>query len=443
MSRALRAARPAAARALALAAACALAAPAAVAASPSTVLVQNLRITGGDRQEAWVTVLDGSGAPVEGLEAAAFSVEHDGRAVSDLSVTPWGRHFRGLRLTLAVDPDLLSGRAGEGVATLLGVLARGAGERDRLALASLGEKGRRLETPLAEATGALERVREWSADGGRAALWDRLYDVVREASRAPRAEGSVVLAVTHAVDAGSGRGPLDALAFAQTPGRPVQVLALVVGGEGGEEGRLAGLAARSGGALARVADAGELAERAETLVARLRGAYRVTYRVPDFDAGAARHVLAVSVEGAAGRRTGQLPYDTADALPDPWWRNPLPWVILAAVLLVAGGAAVALRPRRLCRLIVRGGEEAGCSYEIYGLPVTLGAAVGNDLVFAEARLSRNHAVLERRGSAIELVDLNSENGTFVNGDRITRRRLAHGDRIRLGGTVELTFEGRG
>jgi pSer/pThr/pTyr-binding forkhead associated (FHA) protein len=69
--------------------------------------------------------------------------------------------------------------------------------------------------------------------------------------------------------------------------------------------------------------------------------------------------------------------------------------------------------------------------------------VGNDLVFPEGRVSRNHAVLERRGSAIELSDLNSENGTFVNGDRITRRRLAQGDRIRLGGSVELTFEGRG
>jgi pSer/pThr/pTyr-binding forkhead associated (FHA) protein len=83
----------------------------------------------------------------------------------------------------------------------------------------------------------------------------------------------------------------------------------------------------------------------------------------------------------------------------------------------------------VCRLVVRSGEEAGCSFEIFGLPVTLGAAVGNDLVFPDARMSRNHAVLERRGSSVELADLNSENGTFVNGDRIT-------------GTVELTYEGR-
>ncbi|MEO5989876.1 MAG: FHA domain-containing protein [Candidatus Eisenbacteria bacterium] len=38
--------------------------------------------------------------------------------------------------------------------------------------------------------------------------------------------------------------------------------------------------------------------------------------------------------------------------------------------------------------------------------------------------------------------MNSENGTLVNGERITRRVLAEGDRISLGDAVQLIFEAR-
>lgn len=425
----------------ALAVLAAFTAPAA-AGPPSSVAVHGLRITGGDRQEAWVTVLDGAGAPVEGLEPRAFAIEHDGRAVEDLTITPWADHYRGRRLTLAVDPDLLAGEGGRALSALLRVLAREAPAGSRLALVSLGGRARRVETPMSDAASAADRFAEWSGDEARAPFWDRVVETVRAAARAPRGEASTVLLVTRGRDAGGRRGPLDAVAFAETPGRPVRVSVLLVG-ESGEADRLGGLAARSGGALSRVADPGGLGRRAEDLLARARGAYRLAYRVRGWDAAEPRHTLTASVEGAAGRRSGALTYATADVLPEPWWRNPLPWVMLVALLALAGAGFLVARPRRLCRLVVRGGEESGCSYEVYGLPVTLGAALGNDLVFPEGRVSRNHAVLERRGSAIELSDLNSENGTFVNGDRITRRRLAQGDRIRLGGSVELTYEGRG
>jgi pSer/pThr/pTyr-binding forkhead associated (FHA) protein len=92
-------------------------------------------------------------------------------------------------------------------------------------------------------------------------------------------------------------------------------------------------------------------------------------------------------------------------------------------------------------VVVLNGDEKGCSYELFATPVTLGAAVGNDLSFDDDLVSRNHAVFERRGSAVELVDLNSENGTFVNGDRISRRRLSKGDRVSLGGAIDLEVAG--
>jgi len=47
--------------------------------------------------------------------------------------------------------------------------------------------------------------------------------------------------------------------------------------------------------------------------------------------------------------------------------------------------------------------------------------------------SREHCVIERSGAALTLIELGSKNGTWVNGERVSRRRqLAIGDKIRIG-----------
>ena len=50
-------------------------------------------------------------------------------------------------------------------------------------------------------------------------------------------------------------------------------------------------------------------------------------------------------------------------------------------------------------------------------------------------VSRSHAELARVGGDWYVEDLDSENGTFVNGSRVGRRRLGDGDQIRIGDTV--------
>lgn len=56
------------------------------------------------------------------------------------------------------------------------------------------------------------------------------------------------------------------------------------------------------------------------------------------------------------------------------------------------------------------------------------------VIVLESRLaSREHCILERSGAALTLIELGSKNGTWVNGERVTRRRqLAKGDVIRIG-----------
>ncbi len=56
------------------------------------------------------------------------------------------------------------------------------------------------------------------------------------------------------------------------------------------------------------------------------------------------------------------------------------------------------------------------------------------MIVLESHLaSREHCILERSGATITLIELGSKNGTWVNEQRVTRRRqLAVGDKIRIG-----------
>lgn len=63
----------------------------------------------------------------------------------------------------------------------------------------------------------------------------------------------------------------------------------------------------------------------------------------------------------------------------------------------------------------------------------IGRDVSNDLVVDELQVSRFHAeITSRDGSAFDLVDLGSSNGTFVNGQHVRRHRLAVGDVVTIG-----------
>ena len=61
--------------------------------------------------------------------------------------------------------------------------------------------------------------------------------------------------------------------------------------------------------------------------------------------------------------------------------------------------------------------------------------VSTDVTLWDIRASRAHARIDRRGSAFRLSDLNSSNGTFVQGQRITTHDLRDGDVIKIGGTL--------
>ncbi len=86
------------------------------------------------------------------------------------------------------------------------------------------------------------------------------------------------------------------------------------------------------------------------------------------------------------------------------------------------------------------GEEPAWTFRITpGAIKTVGRAPRADFIIDAALVSRLHCRLTATGDTIEVVDLESTNGTFVNDRRIERAQVASGDRLRVGG-VELVVE---
>ncbi len=82
---------------------------------------------------------------------------------------------------------------------------------------------------------------------------------------------------------------------------------------------------------------------------------------------------------------------------------------------------------------------AAVPYELTDALVTIGRAAENTIVLADPSVSGRHAQLQRAGDDYQLVDLESTNGTRVNGESIRSVLLQPGDRIRFG-KLEACFE---
>jgi hypothetical protein len=77
---------------------------------------------------------------------------------------------------------------------------------------------------------------------------------------------------------------------------------------------------------------------------------------------------------------------------------------------------------------------AGRKHEVTSPRLVLGRSRACDLRIPDVNVSRRHAELRQEGATYWIVDLDSMNGTEVNGRRIERERLRDGDTITLGST---------
>lgn len=93
-------------------------------------------------------------------------------------------------------------------------------------------------------------------------------------------------------------------------------------------------------------------------------------------------------------------------------------------------------------LIVRtGGGRAGESFPVTGERMSIGRRPEADVFLDDVTVSRDHAVLVRRGEQWHIDDCGSLNGTYVNRSRIDSHQLQEGDELQIG-KYKLTFHAR-
>ncbi len=92
---------------------------------------------------------------------------------------------------------------------------------------------------------------------------------------------------------------------------------------------------------------------------------------------------------------------------------------------------------RTVTFLVLEGVDKGRVYRDVPIPVTIGREEGNALRLNDERVSRYHAKVQIEDNDIILTDLDSTNGTRVNGTAIQIRRLRAGDQVSIGRTMLL------
>jgi pSer/pThr/pTyr-binding forkhead associated (FHA) protein len=80
------------------------------------------------------------------------------------------------------------------------------------------------------------------------------------------------------------------------------------------------------------------------------------------------------------------------------------------------------------------GKTSVQSWEIGKNPMVIGRADGIDITIEDDEMSRRHFEIKPASGSYVLTDLNSTNGTWVNGKRVQHSYLQSGDKIQVGHT---------
>ena len=92
---------------------------------------------------------------------------------------------------------------------------------------------------------------------------------------------------------------------------------------------------------------------------------------------------------------------------------------------------------RTVTFLVLEGVDKGRVFRELNIPVTIGREEGNALRLNDERISRYHAKVQTEDGDVILTDLDSTNGTRVNGSAVQIRRLRPGDQVSIGRSMLL------
>jgi pSer/pThr/pTyr-binding forkhead associated (FHA) protein len=93
----------------------------------------------------------------------------------------------------------------------------------------------------------------------------------------------------------------------------------------------------------------------------------------------------------------------------------------------------------MAKLVILSEGMTGRSHELKVDKTTIGRVEDNTFQIAEPSVSSHHCEVLLRGNEVLVRDLNSTNGSFINGEKITEKVLKPGQTLRLG-QIEMRLE---
>lgn len=97
----------------------------------------------------------------------------------------------------------------------------------------------------------------------------------------------------------------------------------------------------------------------------------------------------------------------------------------------------------MAKLVILSSGMTGRSHELKVDKTTIGRVDDNTFPIAESSVSSHHCEVLLRGADVVVNDLNSTNGTFINGDKITGEAVLKPGQILRLGQIELRLEVEG
>ncbi len=393
--------------------------------------------------ELYFRVLGRDGLSIGGVRSSDLEVWQDADRIPEETVSLAALRASGSRIAAVVAIDASGSMKGDAFAhakeaalTLLELLD----PLDPIAIVTFGDEVTDVVQFGETRTEARKALRELEIDltkGQHTHLLDgahRAVELIRTTPALPRR--SFVIVLSDGEDDGSAHTADEVIGLANGVEDDPPVLLFAIGYVGRTRAENAAslqhLAERAGGDFQRADSAGHLQDFFDAIAKQVLSSYVVRFPA-DLDGG--RHLLRLVLQGKTAEREAVYP-DLGSSL----------WLMIGAlggaVALVGVGVLIFLlrSGASVGRLEVVSGPTAGTVLKLHAGKTRIGACDDNDLVIDTTTISRYHAEITAQGRKVEIEDLHSTNGTFVNGGAVQRRQaIRPGDRIAIA-DVELRFE---
>lgn len=388
--------------------------------------------------ELYVRALTRYGEPVEELHPAHLKIRDANETIDpdDVELVTLAKSGRGVTCVIAIDVSrTMNGepfeRARAAALELVALLE----PQDRVAVVAISEQGRVVSPFTASQAATKLELENLTVDSE--SLQTRLYDGVYQAIELLRQSDSLprrsfVIVFSDGKDGGSLKSLDQVIASARGDEKRPPTLVFTIGyARFGGEGlsSLDRLAKETNADYLQAASTIHLSSFFGEIWKQMKGSYVVRY---PGDLDGKTHKVEITVDEQTAQRSATYP-----RIPPPWW----PYLLVAGgVVLLALVALLLMRGRAAGKLVFHNGPLAGKSVPLRRGSTRIGAIPeNNDVVLQSATVSRYHAVVHARGSRVEIEDLNSMNGTLVNGAPVRASALRPGDKVRIA-DIDLVYE---